>query len=178
MAEIKDNKLFVDGYVYYRSRKAAYLLGLPEDSRSWMKCPNNNKRSASRWRVVLFKGPAESFHDHPPSREKLAAVAMTQELKGKAAGNPGEPPSRILRSDLVCVSTGVLSQLQVQTIVGKIWTQIWVNRALHDTDLKFDILALDTLSRKFPSRRKWLHPLRPPEGCGSPPKHLLSIFLI
>jgi len=63
-------------------------------------------------------------------------------------------------------------------LVGEIWTQIWVNRALDDTDLKFGVLALDSLSRKFPSGPKRLHPLRPPEGGGCPPKHLLSIFLI
>jgi len=67
---------------------------------------------------------------------------------------------------------------RVRIIAGEIWTQIWVNRALDDTDLEFGILALDTLNRKFPSGRKRLHSLHPPEGGGSPPKHLLSIFLI
>jgi len=50
------------------------------------------------------------------------------------------------------------------------------HRALDDTDLKFGILSLDTLSRKFPSGRKRLYPLRPPERGGSPPKWVYSWF--
>jgi len=42
------------------------------------------------------------------------------------------------------------------------------HRALDDTNLKFGILTIDALSRKFPSGRKRLHPSAPLRGVSLP----------
>ena len=69
--------------------------------------------------VIVYRGPTESRHLHAPNQEEVGAVRLTQTLKRKAADNPGQPPSQILRAELPLVIEGILSQLPEREALAK-----------------------------------------------------------
>ena len=69
--------------------------------------------------MIVFKGPADSMHEHSPNVEEVKAVALTQELKRKVGSNPAQPPSQILRTELTNVGADVLSQLPEREALNK-----------------------------------------------------------
>ena len=68
-----------------------YILGLLEDGvkKCTAKAITNDPKPGEN---VVFKEPAESQHEHPLDREKVAAIQLSPVAK-----NPGQPPSQILR---------------------------------------------------------------------------------
>jgi len=121
MAEIKDKKLFVDGYAYVRSRSAkgriywdCRLVRLKECT---ARAITNEPRAGED--VVVFKGPETSEHQHPPNRKEVQAIQLAATLKRKVAEHPGQPPTQIMRDKLACVSTAVLSQLPEREALSK-----------------------------------------------------------
>lgn len=113
MAEIKGNKLFIDGFTYLKSRTGK--------GRVYWDCARVRQRQCSARAItnqpkageplLVLKGPTDSAHLHPPSQEEVQAIILTQTLKKKAADHPGQPPAQILRTELAGVSLGVLSQM-------------------------------------------------------------------
>jgi len=69
--------------------------------------------------VVVFKGSETSEHQHPPNREQVQTIQLAATLKRKAAEHPGQPPTQIMRDELACVSTAVLSQLPEREALSK-----------------------------------------------------------
>ena len=74
--------------------------------------------------MVVLKGPCEAPHQHPPNSEAVRALEITNSLKRKAAENPAEPPSRILRTDLAAVPPEVLSLLPERESLRKAMRRI------------------------------------------------------
>ena len=110
---IEGNKLLLDGFVYYRSRRAK--------GRQYWDCNRVRAKECTARAVtndpgpneqlVIFKGPSVSSHQHPPNVEEGRALKITNSLKRKAAENPAEPPARLIRCELAAVPPEVLSQL-------------------------------------------------------------------
>lgn len=121
MAEISEGKLLVDGYVYVRSRvrgnRAYWDCQRTKMKQCTARAVSNNPKPGED--VVIYRGPTVSVHSHPPNREEAAAIKVTQSLKRKAAENPGQPPSQILRTELPLVSHAVLSQLPEREALAK-----------------------------------------------------------
>ena len=117
MAEIKDKKLLVDGYIYVQSRQGngkIYWDCRRVRSRECRARAITNEPAPGQV-IVLLKGPQESKHSHLPNREQVKAVALTAGLKRKATTDPGMPPAQILPK----VSTGVLSQMPEREALTK-----------------------------------------------------------
>src|SRR6266576_5746658 len=121
MAEINGKKLFLNGYIYLRSRS--------RNGRVYWDCQKVRQKEC-KGRVVtndpqegepviVHKGPAESPHQHAPNQEEVRAAALTQNLKRKAAANPGQPPAQILHTELSQVGPDVLSQLPEREALAK-----------------------------------------------------------
>lgn len=122
MAEISGNKLLLDGYVYVRSRARGDRVYWDCQRTKRKECQGRAVTNQPRpgEEIVVYRGPAESPHLHAPNQEEVSAVRLTQTLKRKAADNPGQPPSQILRAELPLVSEGVLSQLPEREALAKL----------------------------------------------------------
>ena len=114
--EVVDEKLHLDGFIYLQSRAAIgrvywdcrLVRGKQCTARAVTNDPTNGDP------LVLFKGPKEAPHSHPPNREETAAAKITASVKRKAAEHPKQPPAQLLRTELQGTSSAVLSQLPAQ----------------------------------------------------------------
>lgn len=112
-AKIVSGKLHISGFVYYKVRSSP--------GRTYWQCRLGKAKECSARAVmnnfdtpeniVVFKGPADSPHEHPPNVDNTAAEEVTSWLKRAAADNPQLPPSQILRTHLAALQPGVLAQL-------------------------------------------------------------------
>lgn len=119
---MKENKLFIEGYIYYKSKTHNGKVYWDCIRTKTKECTGRAITSApqpGQEEVTLYKGPAESAHLHAPNRDEVDATVLTQTLKRKAAEHPGQPPAQILREELAGVSSGVLSQLPVREALSK-----------------------------------------------------------
>ena len=90
--KVEGNKLLLDGYVYYRSRRAKNKTYWDCNKLRAKECTARaitNEPDPSQPLVVL-KGPTESPHLHPPNQEELSALQKTNDIKWKAAENPAK----------------------------------------------------------------------------------------
>ena len=108
-------KCAIDGYFYRKNREEKRL------SRAYWEC-NRLKTGECKARAItslpnlaeqpiVYKGPEESKHTHPPNLEECRAENIKQNLKRRAEEHPEQPPAQIIRSALLNVSAGVLSEL-------------------------------------------------------------------
>ena len=119
--KVVDGKLHVAGYVYYKSKaKGARIYWecrLVKQKECTARAISSDIRPGED--VVLFKGPAEAQHSHPPNVDESAAEQFTSHVKRLAGEHPQMPPSQILRTELPTLSEGVLSQLPEQEALSK-----------------------------------------------------------
>ena len=59
--------------------------------------------------VVVYKGPDESKHSHPPNREKCEAKVAVAGMNRKVAEHPDLRPAQVLRDELAGIPPKVLS---------------------------------------------------------------------
>jgi len=57
--------------------------------------------------IIVFKGPEESPHDHPPNREASDAEVFRERIKRKTAEHPEQPPAQLLQTEIASVPDGV-----------------------------------------------------------------------
>lgn len=135
---VNEKRLFIDGYVYYRSGPPKGNKTHWECSRLWKKeCharattitapsgPVTVTKGSFCFKITycfstcrfLFpypfsnSGPNESEHSHPPNREEAEAEKIKLNLKRKAETQPDRPPTAMLREELAGVSAGTVAQL-------------------------------------------------------------------
>lgn len=118
---IVDGKLHVAGYVYYKSKtrggRTYWECRLVKQKQCTARAISTDVDSPGE--LVIFKGPAESAHSHPPNIDESAAEQFTSRVKRLASEHPQLPPSQILRTEMPTVSEGVLSQLPEQEALSK-----------------------------------------------------------
>lgn len=108
--------MYLEGYAYQQhsvSNRRAY----------WV-CKKSYRRECSARAVtsdpkdgepvVVYKGPSQSGHTHPPNVDENTANQLRASLKRKAADHPEQPPSQLLRNELQGLEDEVLSQLPTQ----------------------------------------------------------------
>ena len=94
-------KLFVDGYTYARSRARkdvfAGIARRPDERGTYSQSDDPGLGE----NIVLFKGPADSAHEHPPNREEVTAVQLAAKLKRKATEHHlAQPTAQIMCNEL------------------------------------------------------------------------------
>ena len=102
---ILDNKMYLGGYIYLRSRVAKgrvywdcrKLRGGECKARAVTSDPTDGEP------VEVYKGVPELDHSHPPNQEETAAGQLTTTLKRKAANHPEQPPAQTI--ELLCDSS-------------------------------------------------------------------------
>jgi hypothetical protein len=114
--EVSDKQLFLGGYAYQRDRIS--------NRRAYWVCKRMYRREctaraitsdpADGVPVVVFKGPDQSEHQHPPNVEENIAAKVRTAMKRKAADHPEQPPAQLLRMELQDQPDDVLSQLPSQ----------------------------------------------------------------
>ncbi|KAK3908569.1 FLYWCH-type zinc finger-containing protein 1 [Frankliniella fusca] len=111
-AEIVNNQLQLDGYIYYKVNS--------KNERTYWTCKRSKikeckakaiTKSGPDGRIIVIKGSEDSPHGHPPNREEGEAAKIVRNIKRVARDHPGMPPAQILRAELSSVPSGVLSQL-------------------------------------------------------------------
>lgn len=108
-AEIVNNKLILDGYIYYHSKYAGnrrqwecVRLRLGECS---ARAVTNNPADGEP--LIVIRGIAESPHsEHPPNFDECEAERVKRDLKRKATTQLERPPSSLLRTELSGLSQG------------------------------------------------------------------------
>lgn len=107
--EIVGNRLFINGFVYYHSR---YINA---NRRHWecrrvrskdCKARAITNRPAPGDELIIFQGPEQSEHEHPPNYDECRAEKVKLNLKRKAEEHPEQPPAQILRTELGGLSQG------------------------------------------------------------------------
>lgn len=132
------NRMYVDGFIYKRSKPG------PRGAVYW-ECLRLRKKecnarattvASASGTIVLTRGPEQETHKHPPDQEEVQAEITTERffilfpyfnrfhtvvktllfatlyrVKQLAKDNPNRPPSAILREVLPNVSTAVLAQM-------------------------------------------------------------------
>lgn len=105
-------KLIIDGYIYLRSRK--------HKGKVYWDCRRLRAKECTARAItadsdteplIVFKGPRESPHSHPPNQEECGAEVIKSGLKRKAEENPEQPPAQIIRTALQECTAGVLNEL-------------------------------------------------------------------
>ena len=124
-SKITDGKLHVAGFIYYKSKSTS--------SRPYWECREVKQKQYTARAITnvpvrpedlaLFKGPAESTHSHPPNVDESAAVGVTARLQRLATDQPNTGHAQILRTELVGLFPGVLSQLPEQEALSKVIRQ-------------------------------------------------------
>ena len=88
--KIIDNKLHIDGYIYYRSKSVKERIYWECNRLRVGLCTARaiTNDPAEGQRVVVFKGPDKSEHSHPPKQEEVAADMLMNKVKtvGKHCG--------------------------------------------------------------------------------------------
>lgn len=114
--KVVNKQMFLGGYIYQRtnvSNRRVYWVC----RRSYRKeCTARaiTSEPADGVPLVVFQGPDESEHTHPPNEEESVAAQLTISLKRKAKDHPEQPPAQLLRTELQGVPDDVLTQLSSQ----------------------------------------------------------------
>lgn len=96
---ISERRIAIDGFLYSRSRQAG--------GKTYWDCKKLRDRECKARAVTRLidgvvtveKGPDQSRHSHPPSREEVEAERIKHVILGRA-NEPHAPPSAILQGTL------------------------------------------------------------------------------
>lgn len=111
MAEIVENCLILNGYLYYHSRDVGANRQHWVCRRERLKECNARaitNRPKPGEAVIILKGIEQSPHEHPPNHNECAAKKVKRSLKRKAIEHPEQPPTQLLRSKLGGLSQGTV----------------------------------------------------------------------
>ncbi len=101
-AEIKDKQMYLEGYVYQRSRiteKHAYWV-----CRKYYRKECNARAitsdPADGTPITIFKGLVESPHCHLPNADENITDQLAKFIKRKVEEHPEQPPEQLLWTEL------------------------------------------------------------------------------
>lgn len=112
--ELVGNKLIIDGFLYYHSKRKG-------SHRQWecvrLKAGECKARAVTNdppegQPLTVLKGIDASPHEHPPNFNECDAEKVKNRLKRKATAEPERPPSALVGTELSGLSQGMYLRVQ------------------------------------------------------------------
>lgn len=117
--KIVDGKFQVSGFVYYKwkEQRGRMYEDCREAKQGECKAHAISNAPLCNEDLVIFRGPEESAHLHPPDVDKSAVEQITARVKRLAIQHPQLTPSQILGTELIGFPQTVHTQLQEQSSI-------------------------------------------------------------